>query len=902
MDGSTNFQVGHMNDDTVYYRVSSSTVETSYTLGYTGWYHIVTTLDGGTRHIYVDGEEKSNSSGGITGDATFSSIGGGYTTTTYTGDGIIDEVRFSNKARSAAWVSTDYNNQNSPSTFYSVGEEETANIEPDCNIWQVDGYDFNAALPSFSYPSDGNLTIAFSVTDAEQDDLNFNMWYGLTRGLKTNLIISDINLSTDAGYGNCDTNVKTGMVCGWDWNISGIADTNYWITIELNDGSDSNTAQAERSFRVNPGGNKIPDCNVLQVEGNDFNAALPSFSYTHDGNLTIKFSAADEDGDDLSFSMWHGTSRGGKTGLIISDVNLSTDAGYGNCDSNSKITGMYCSWDWNISGIADNNYWITVEIGDGSDTNTAGSERSFRVNPAAVIPNTTRMDVNVTHIDGNPDDSELPSFTYTGDGNLTIDFNFATDTNFNASGPHTADINYSTTFTRGSGTSIITGLAIDGNYCQTNFLRDWTGPGTDENLVGYWKFDAQEDDYNTLRAFDYSGNENHGQYLNGADNNAAGRWDTNAFFGDGINDYVNVGDDSSLDITDQLTITAWIKPNASNAYDYVGIVQRQQGSNENVDSYLLGFNSDYKLHFGTNGGNIQSTQTTWNNGQWYHIAATYTSSGPSGDLYINGVKEVLSVDSLDSMAGGANDVLIGAYLTAVGPDYFNGLIEEVKIYDRVLTANEIGLDYNLSARNHRKCSYDWNISGIADDNYYALINTKDGTGNEDFNSSDNNFRVNPPGADLSFAMFLPASGCSEGEGSFAGNSSGTCDKCYFENSGLQDENQVACQGQVDSAAGPSFFYFDNQSTSSTDLDWKMDLNSALPAYLKLKMSQAHDGWEAICSGNPTSGCVDVNATENARIGSSISVSVDLNGWAWADFIGASASTVDRNATHYSSES
>ncbi len=159
-------------------------------------------------------------------------------------------------------------------------------------------------------------------------------------------------------------------------------------------------------------------------------------------------------------------------------------------------------------------------------------------------------------------------------------------------------------------------------------------------------------------------------------------------------------------------------------------------------------------------------------------------------------------------------------------------------------------------------------------------------------------------ADLTFAMFYPASGCSEGEGSWPGNSSGTCDKCFFENSGLVDENQVACQGQVDEAGGPSFFFFDNQSSSSTNLDWEIDLNAALPSTLKLKMSQANDGWQAICTAGaaPSSGCVDVNNDSRALIGNSIAVATDLNAWTWADFIGVSAGSVDRNTTHYSSES
>ena len=38
-------------------------------------------------------------------------------------NGIIDECRISNSVRSADWIATEYNNQNSPSTFYSYGGE-----------------------------------------------------------------------------------------------------------------------------------------------------------------------------------------------------------------------------------------------------------------------------------------------------------------------------------------------------------------------------------------------------------------------------------------------------------------------------------------------------------------------------------------------------------------------------------------------------------------------------------------------------------------------------------------------------------------------------------------------------------------------------------------------------------
>jgi hypothetical protein len=46
----------------------------------------------------------------------------------YTGDyfvGTIDEVRIANTALSSSWINTEYNNQSSPSTFYSIGTEST---------------------------------------------------------------------------------------------------------------------------------------------------------------------------------------------------------------------------------------------------------------------------------------------------------------------------------------------------------------------------------------------------------------------------------------------------------------------------------------------------------------------------------------------------------------------------------------------------------------------------------------------------------------------------------------------------------------------------------------------------------------------------------------------------------
>lgn len=98
------------------------------------WHYVVGVFDEGNsiKRLYVDGAQVASQS--ITGTFTSSDAGdasiGGETATGETGnrfDGSIDEARFQNTVRSAAWIATEYNNQNNPSNFYSLGAEQSAN-------------------------------------------------------------------------------------------------------------------------------------------------------------------------------------------------------------------------------------------------------------------------------------------------------------------------------------------------------------------------------------------------------------------------------------------------------------------------------------------------------------------------------------------------------------------------------------------------------------------------------------------------------------------------------------------------------------------------------------------------------------------------------------------------------
>jgi len=95
------------------------------------WHHIAGAWDGTTGAngiaVYLDGSNDGNGTATNTSLATTYAVRlGGEGSYSYSYDGHLDEVRISNIVRDADWISTTYNNQNSPSTFYTLGSEQSA--------------------------------------------------------------------------------------------------------------------------------------------------------------------------------------------------------------------------------------------------------------------------------------------------------------------------------------------------------------------------------------------------------------------------------------------------------------------------------------------------------------------------------------------------------------------------------------------------------------------------------------------------------------------------------------------------------------------------------------------------------------------------------------------------------
>lgn len=118
------------------------------------------------------------------------------------------------------------------------------NNSPDFNIWTINGYDFNKALPFFK--TDQNITIGFSVKDLDNDRLkikDLNLSLTGTQGTGTRYV-SDLNLS---GLVCQPQNWETGIsICSWQINATGAGDNNYYAIGRLTD--DLNTVFKNPGF------------------------------------------------------------------------------------------------------------------------------------------------------------------------------------------------------------------------------------------------------------------------------------------------------------------------------------------------------------------------------------------------------------------------------------------------------------------------------------------------------------------------------------------------------------------------------------------------------------------------------------------------------------------------------
>ncbi|MDO8524420.1 MAG: LamG domain-containing protein [bacterium] len=208
--------------------------------------------------------------------------------------------------------------------------------------------------------------------------------------------------------------------------------------------------------------------------------------------------------------------------------------------------------------------------------------------------------------------------------------------------------------------------------------------------VAHWKLNEGSGNY----AYDSSGNANTGTlYLGGSATSSA--WVSGVYGGamsfDGTDDYADAGNGASLQITGNLSVSAWIKTT-----DTAGrIIGKFEATDEKI-AYIFNISSAPYLGVSGNGTSLAYRNLNGNalDNQWHHIAGVYNATAQTISMYLDGV---LSQGTLGgtvpaSIYNSTGNVKMG--YDYGGNGYLNGTIDDVRIYNYARTADQVRADYN----------------------------------------------------------------------------------------------------------------------------------------------------------------------------------------------------------------
>ena len=200
-------------------------------------------------------------------------------------------------------------------------------------------------------------------------------------------------------------------------------------------------------------------------------------------------------------------------------------------------------------------------------------------------------------------------------------------------------------------------------------------------LVGYWPLNEENGD----TAYDYSGNENHGGLEGNPTQGANGVVGGNAYEFDGDDDYVETIFQPDSD-NDVWSLSFWVYVNEPHEWAVGHFAEDTRIYISNAHGWRLG---DGRVE----GDGDFLRENDFSVGEWSHLVLV--GDGSMSRAYVNG--DFVGEDSY-SWSGSTNNLLLGAINSDSPDDFLDGVIDDVRIYNRALTPAEIQYLYNVSRR------------------------------------------------------------------------------------------------------------------------------------------------------------------------------------------------------------
>ncbi len=203
-------------------------------------------------------------------------------------------------------------------------------------------------------------------------------------------------------------------------------------------------------------------------------------------------------------------------------------------------------------------------------------------------------------------------------------------------------------------------------------------------LVGFWLMNEGSGS----GAYDISGKNNHGTLTNMTINSQSSGWSGSKFGGgisfDGYNNYVDCGSNDNLDIVDSFTCGLWIKMNQTT-------VSRSfftKGRTSKIVNYGLSTgsgNNVLRFRYGTDLFLDSTAAHGYNVNEWHYVSATVDTHTNVLKFYSDGVQLGNDRSFTGSLVPNDESLLFGDG----GEGWFNGVFDNIGIYNRALSASEI---------------------------------------------------------------------------------------------------------------------------------------------------------------------------------------------------------------------
>jgi hypothetical protein len=229
-------------------------------------------------------------------------------------------------------------------------------------------------------------------------------------------------------------------------------------------------------------------------------------------------------------------------------------------------------------------------------------------------------------------------------------------------------------------------------YCDdTNWIAMHSG---DPSLIGYWRLDETSG----TTAFDSSMNANHGVLRagkNAGTDQLTGVIRSAQFF-DGADDNIRVTNSGTYSFTNgfSFSVAAWVNIPATETCSPNRVFTGYRVDTDH--QWWLGcINTSNAAHF-----ELEATEdlvidgtTPLNDGEWHLVVGTYDGSTNVGTIYVDGVAENSATLDMSSDLVGGSYLCFGAYGLNCEGYRLPGAMDEIRLYDRVLSASEITAMY-----------------------------------------------------------------------------------------------------------------------------------------------------------------------------------------------------------------